>query len=37
MSNHPGGDDPSARRWTRIMAGELDAAKTRAWELATAL
>lgn len=32
-----GGDDPSSRRWTRIMAGELDNAKTRAWELAAAL
>lgn len=32
-----GGDDTSSRRWTRIMAGELDKAKTRAWELAAAL
>jgi hypothetical protein len=31
-----GGDSPEERRWTRIMTGELDAAKTRAWELATA-
>jgi hypothetical protein len=31
-----GGDSPQERRWTRIMAGELDAAKTRAWELAAA-
>jgi hypothetical protein len=31
-----GGDSPAERRWTRIMTGELDAAKTRAWELAAA-
>lgn len=32
-----GGDDEATRRWTRIMAGELDNAKTRAWEKAAAL
>lgn len=32
-----GGDSPEARRYTRIMTGELDNAKTRAWELAAAL
>jgi hypothetical protein len=32
-----GGDSPEARRYTRIMTGELDAAKTRAWELAAAV
>jgi hypothetical protein len=32
-----GGDSPEARRWTRIMTGELDNAKTRAWSLAAAL
>ncbi len=31
-----GGDSPETRRYTRIMAGELDNAKTRAWELAAA-
>jgi hypothetical protein len=31
-----GGDSPEARRYTRIMSGELDNAKTRAWELAAA-
>lgn len=31
-----GGDDPQARRQERIMAGELDSAKDRAWQLATA-
>jgi hypothetical protein len=31
-----GGDSPAERRWTRIMTGELDNAKTRAWELAAA-
>jgi hypothetical protein len=32
-----GGGSPEERRFTRIMTGELDAAKTRAWELAAAL
>jgi hypothetical protein len=32
-----GGDSPSTRRYERIMTGELDRAKTRAWELAAAL
>jgi hypothetical protein len=32
-----GGDSPEERRFTRIMTGELDAAKTRAWSLAAAL
>jgi hypothetical protein len=31
-----GGDDPSTRRFERIMAGELDAAKTRAFAIAAA-
>lgn len=31
-----GGDDAASRRWTRIMTGELDNAKTRAWTLAAA-
>lgn len=32
-----GGDSPEVRRYTRIMAGELDGAKTRAFELAAAI
>jgi len=31
-----GGDDAETRRWTRIMAGELDNAKTKAFALAAA-
>lgn len=31
-----GGDSPTVRRFTRIMTGELDNAKTRAWSLAAA-
>jgi hypothetical protein len=32
-----GGEDAQSRRYERIMAGELDRAKTRAWEMAAAV